>query len=268
MQLAAFTNWWHLWGEITFLIGDCLVIVLVMIISKMQEKDIWWWLIPMIASTLLVVPDLIKRNVAVPLLVILSFIGSIATLILFLLYLILRNNKNNQSVNSFNPIQNFNTVSSGENLSEQSEPTVSEEMPTNLIDEEMEEEKTRVVKHTTPAYGWFVGMSAPIKGKRFDLNENVTSIGRSSKNDIVIGDDSVSKEHAKVKYIEEKDMYKIYDLVSTNGTYINGKKIEAPVEIHDGDEIEFGEAVLVFKQIKKRKSNKGKVDTEPQDSEE
>lgn len=256
MQLAAFTNWWHLWGEIVFLAGDCAVIILVLVLSKMREKTVWWWLIPMIASTCLVIPDLVKKSEAIPSLVILSFIGSIATLVLFFLYLILRKQGESQNY-GYNP--DLETIPAAE---DNIEPTVSEG-----FEEEVEEEKTRIVKHLTPTFGWFVGMNGKIKGKRFDLNDKVTSIGRGAKNDVVVDDESVSKEHAKVKYIKSKDLYKLYDLVSTNGTFLNGNQVEVPVEMHDGDEVELGEAILIFKQIKKRKPTKEKVETKTEDTE-
>ena len=122
-----------------------------------------------------------------------------------------------------------------------------------------EEEKTRVVKHTTPAYAWLVGISRESNGEKFDVKQGVTSIGRGSTNDVVLGDDSVSKEHAKIKYIEDADTYKIYDLVSTNGTYVNDKKVEAPIELKDGDTITIGEIELLFKRVKIRKIKKHRV---------
>ena len=122
-----------------------------------------------------------------------------------------------------------------------------------------EEEKTRVVKHTTPAYAWLIGISRGFSGKKFDVKQGVTSIGRSGTNDIVIGDDSVSKEHAKIKYVEDKDTYKIYDLVSTNGTYVNDQKVEAPIELKDGDTVTIGEIDLVFKRVKIRKVKKHRI---------
>jgi len=150
------------------------------------------------------------------------------------------------------------------------EPTIIEGHEDNLEETELLDEKTKIIKKTIPAFAWLVCIDRQFSGKRFDVGLGITSIGRGSENDIVIGDDSVSKEHAKIKYIESEDKYKIYDLVSTNGTFVNGERIEAPVEIEDGDLVTFGEVNFIFKrvQIKKIKTKKLGEDYLKEDKEE
>ena len=150
------------------------------------------------------------------------------------------------------------------------EPTIIEGHEENLDEGEMVDEKTRIVKKTTPAFAWLVCIDRQFAGKKFDVKLGITSIGRGSENDVVVGDDSISKEHAKIKYFEGEDKYKVYDLVSTNGTLINGEKVEAPMEIKDGDRVTFGEINFVFKrvQVKKAKTKRFEEDSLKEDKEE
>jgi len=80
-------------------------------------------------------------------------------------------------------------------------------------------------------------------GKSFKLEET-TTIGRSTNNDIVLDDPAVSAEHAKVKY--ENGKFVLYDLASTNGTYVNGNKITRE-ELEDGDIVTFARVQMRFK---------------------
>ncbi len=76
----------------------------------------------------------------------------------------------------------------------------------------------------------------------FDLISGRTSIGRRSDNDIIIQDASVSNHHARLNFEEN---YFLTDLRSSNGTYINGKKI-FHVKLVDGDVINFAGVHATF----------------------
>ncbi len=86
--------------------------------------------------------------------------------------------------------------------------------------------------------------------KEFLLEQEVFNIGRKSQNDIQIDDISVSGTHARVLveqnfYMENlKDVY-IEDANSTNGTYVNGKKIKKHMLRH-GDMIQIGRHEFKF----------------------
>lgn len=73
------------------------------------------------------------------------------------------------------------------------------------------------------------------KQKIFNLEPARVSIGRFADNDLVINDGSVSKHHARLNF---EDNYFLTDLRSSNGTYINGKKI-LHVKLASGDVINF-----------------------------
>jgi hypothetical protein len=80
--------------------------------------------------------------------------------------------------------------------------------------------------------------------KRYEIKEMVTSLGNSSNNDIILNDRAVSRHHARIK--REGKKYFIYDLVSTNGTRVNGRKITKKW-IKEGDIIEMGHTRMAFK---------------------
>jgi DNA-binding response OmpR family regulator len=83
-----------------------------------------------------------------------------------------------------------------------------------------------------------------IKG-RWTLARPVTTIGRWDDNDVVIDDRWVSRYHAQLR--REDEHYSIHDLDSKNGTYVNGRRITAPTELADGDEIQVTPMIrLVF----------------------
>ncbi|MEJ2143149.1 MAG: FHA domain-containing protein [Gammaproteobacteria bacterium] len=74
--------------------------------------------------------------------------------------------------------------------------------------------------------------------KSIPLPEGGISIGRSGENDIFLNDETISARHAKI-YTYYNTSY-IEDLDSTNGTYINGKKIQKHL-IKPGDVVQIGQ---------------------------
>ncbi|GEM_PF-2832614 len=70
-----------------------------------------------------------------------------------------------------------------------------------------------------------------------------TSIGRDKKNDIVVLEPTVSRQHALIRR-QGKDVV-IIDLDSTNGTFVNKEKINSPRILKPGDTIHLGEKVVL-----------------------
>lgn len=82
------------------------------------------------------------------------------------------------------------------------------------------------------------------KGSREIILDSIeTNIGRQKSNEVVLNDKSVSRVHAQL--INKKYYYKIRDLNSTNGSYVNGELI-AEQRLKDGDKIRLGKTVLEF----------------------
>lgn len=80
------------------------------------------------------------------------------------------------------------------------------------------------------------------KGETFDVGEEV-KIGRAATNHITLADDSyVSQLHARL-FRRDGSLF-IEDLGSTNGTFLNRKKLTGPVSLRRGDRIQIGRTVL------------------------
>jgi len=77
--------------------------------------------------------------------------------------------------------------------------------------------------------------------KELKINQDEIIIGRDSGNDIQIDNIAVSREHARI--IRGPNYYLIEDLNSTNGTFVNGKKINKKF-LQEVDEISIGKHSL------------------------
>ena len=77
---------------------------------------------------------------------------------------------------------------------------------------------------------------ADARKKSFFLTKNLTYIGRSEMNDLVPKSKAISPMHSKIERIGGR--YKITDLNSSTGTFVNGKRIDTKI-LKDGDEISF-----------------------------
>jgi hypothetical protein len=82
------------------------------------------------------------------------------------------------------------------------------------------------------------------KPARWELDKEVI-VGRGGNCDIPIGDEFASNLHAKV--YEAEGRFYVEDLGSTNGTYVNGRRITYPTELRGGDQIKIGRTVMEFR---------------------
>ena len=83
-------------------------------------------------------------------------------------------------------------------------------------------------------------------GETFPLERHATTIGRAPECDIFLDDVTVSRRHAIVAF--KSGRLEIEDLGSLNGTYVNRRRIESPVILDDGDELQIGKYRLTFLQ--------------------
>jgi hypothetical protein len=79
----------------------------------------------------------------------------------------------------------------------------------------------------------------------YQLNQGLTNIGRSADNDFVFVNEFVSRNHARIVE-EERNIFRLHDLASANGTWLNGKRIKQSVLLESDDEIRFGDEVTVL----------------------
>ncbi|MBA3431687.1 MAG: FHA domain-containing protein, partial [Actinobacteria bacterium] len=78
-------------------------------------------------------------------------------------------------------------------------------------------------------------------GKTFPLDGELT-IGRAEKCSVVLDDAYVSQMHARI--FQRGDGLMVEDMGSTNGTYLNRRRLTAPAELQRGDRIKIGKTVL------------------------
>ncbi len=80
-----------------------------------------------------------------------------------------------------------------------------------------------------------------VKGKSLSLGQEIL-IGRADKCNLKLEDTYVSQVHARIYPHGEKVM--VEDMGSTNGTYLNRKRITAPNELLRGDQLKIGRIVM------------------------
>lgn len=78
-------------------------------------------------------------------------------------------------------------------------------------------------------------------GQTFELSDELT-VGRGDKCHIVLDDPYASQVHARL-YQRTGSVY-LEDLGSTNGTYLNRRRVTTQAELHRGDRIKIGRTVL------------------------
>jgi uncharacterized RDD family membrane protein YckC len=79
--------------------------------------------------------------------------------------------------------------------------------------------------------------------REYEIKEDVTTIGREANNKVVVADSSVSRLHALLE--KREDGYYLVDKNSSNGCFVNGKKITVQ-KLNHSDKINLGNASLVF----------------------
>jgi FHA domain len=85
------------------------------------------------------------------------------------------------------------------------------------------------------------------RGDEFELDSVDLTIGRGGQNDISIeGDEFASARHVRIE--PRRDGVWVHDLGSTNGTHVNGLRIDRPRKLVTGDVVRVGETELRYEQ--------------------
>lgn len=77
-----------------------------------------------------------------------------------------------------------------------------------------------------------------------ELTERLT-IGRSTSNNLCLPDQNASRRHAEIRSTG-KNRYRVFDLGSSNGTWVNGRRLTVPKDLDDGDQIVIGNIVMRY----------------------
>jgi len=81
------------------------------------------------------------------------------------------------------------------------------------------------------------------QGARFEWDEQQIGLGRDSSNPVQLHDTEVSRQHAEVR--QDDGTYVIADLDSSNGTFVNGKRITSH-RLASGDQVQVGGTLMLF----------------------
>jgi two-component system cell cycle response regulator len=93
---------------------------------------------------------------------------------------------------------------------------------------------------------YLVVLSGGIPGSMLRLSAGGSRLGRSADNTIQLPDSSISRYHAFLG-ADEEGQVRLTDLGSTNGTFLNGRRLpeDTPVHVQDGDRIQRGANVIL-----------------------
>ena len=85
-----------------------------------------------------------------------------------------------------------------------------------------------------------------VDGKRHSLHGSC-SLGRTGANTIVLDSPKVSRRHALI-HLQNIGEFWLIDFGSSNGTFLNKRRIHQPVRLNDGDQITIGDQLFTFRQ--------------------
>jgi pSer/pThr/pTyr-binding forkhead associated (FHA) protein len=102
-----------------------------------------------------------------------------------------------------------------------------------------------VANPSAPPIGQLVGIEGPYAGQVFSLNGMNIEVGRETDKDIVLSSDTtISRGHARLT--QDQGNVIVTDLGSSNGTYVNGQRLYAPMPIVPGDVVQFGSSKFTY----------------------
>lgn len=111
-----------------------------------------------------------------------------------------------------------------------------------------EADRTMILQRASDVAAFFLVLNGPQRGRQLTFKGTLATIGRGPSNTINLDDPAVSRHHAKIRL--ERDRFYIYDLASSNETFVNGVRVmRMREELRDRDEIRVGDTNLIFMQL-------------------
>ncbi len=114
---------------------------------------------------------------------------------------------------------------------------------TMQIDQFAVAEQMRKVSIEGQRKACFVVLGGLDVGSVYFIDRNITLIGRDPAGDMVIRDDGISRIHAEVRRLEN-DKLEIEDLNSTNGVFVEGKRVKKAI-LSDGEKVLLGRRTVL-----------------------
>ncbi|HEY8075530.1 MAG TPA: FHA domain-containing protein, partial [Labilithrix sp.] len=109
----------------------------------------------------------------------------------------------------------------------------------NLADDDPDSEQTalqRFVDRSAPRRPYLVRVSGAQVGQTFAIEEDVVEIGRGTSALVRIDEVGVSRVHARLRRLGPEVV--IEDAGSANGTFVNGRRIQEPTVLKEGDKVQ------------------------------
>jgi FHA domain len=119
-----------------------------------------------------------------------------------------------------------------------------------------------IAERPKPVFAWLVVVDGPDRntiGTVHSLHPDTTTIGRVTGNQVVLHDETVSSQHARIRREGKEDqeaVFVLFDMGSANGifagkreTYKNDECRVYRHELKDGDYLLMGQTTLVFKRL-------------------
>jgi S1-C subfamily serine protease len=92
---------------------------------------------------------------------------------------------------------------------------------------------------------WVTIRSGASGGQTIEVSEGRVVLGREEGCDVVLDDEKVSRQHASL-FVDEHGRTVLEDLGSTNGTFVDGNRVESPVVLRGGEEVRLGDTLLAL----------------------
>jgi hypothetical protein len=121
---------------------------------------------------------------------------------------------------------------------------VGEETTQTYTPEEVADEDGPLDEITAEGPALVVRSGGGRAGEHFSPQQERTTIGRSPDNDIFLDDVTVSRKHAVL--VQAEGEFRIEDLGSLNGTFVNRRRIDSATRLETGDEVQIGKYRLSF----------------------
>lgn len=97
-----------------------------------------------------------------------------------------------------------------------------------------------------PVVGWVVVLNGELRGRDFRLVDGKNTMGTAADCDVVLTDPYLSSHHTVIRH--ENGEFTLVDLDSTNGTYVNERRVSRE-DLIDNDKIRLGRTELKFKSL-------------------
>jgi len=85
-----------------------------------------------------------------------------------------------------------------------------------------------------------------LAGQVYPLERTMIYIGRTGENDLVLPEQAVSRRHASIQQVSQG--WLLTDLGSTNGSYVDGQRIQEPHLLRPGERVAMGDSIFLIQQ--------------------